>query len=246
MPLEQKPSAQLKQPETPVAPTVQGSPVMAPSPMQIEQVLESIAQYKNFGKALKRDKTMQEVGTQLAQIAELAEQAVVNEAGDWYDAHTVKRNMKEIKGYAGEFSKLAEEADVINQRMTALYDDMGRVLERYFEIPDELIDPAEVPGKSQDGISSQDGMSTVDGPQKLKEGPSGEKSTAPMHDAQPSATAGQLPDPKEHEKAAVDKLTLKAIKLVHDRLKQKNPEMAKRFASLPARKQIDVVWKIVE
>jgi hypothetical protein len=233
MPLDQKPTAQLKQPESPLTPTE--GPQAPISPMQIEQVLESIACYKQFGKALKRDRTMQEVGTHLAQIAELAEQAVVNEAGDWYDAHTVKRNMKEIKTYAGDFVKLALEADAINQRMTALYDDMGRVLERYFEIPDDLVDPddaVKTPGANQ--IPNLDGTGQVDGPEKLQEDP------------MPSPTRDQLPAVKERDKAAVDKLTVKAIKLVFERLKQKNPEMAKKFAALPPRKQIELAWKLVD
>jgi hypothetical protein len=230
MPLDnvKPPTAQLKQPESPLAQTP--APV---TPMQIEQVLESIAQYKQFGKALKRDKTLQEVGQHLAQIAELAEQAVVNEAGDWYDAHTVKRNMKEIKTYAGDFLKLAEEADMINQRMTALYDDMGRVLERYFEIPDDLIAPEDAQ-KSE--IPNQAGTDVVDGPQKLKE----------EDPKLPSPTKDQLPATDERDKAALDKLTVKAIKLVYTRLKQKNPEMAKKFVALPPKQQIKLVWKLVD
>jgi hypothetical protein len=237
MPLDQKPTAQLKQPESPLTPTE--GPQAPISPMQIEQVLESIACYKQFGKALKRDRTMQEVGTHLAQIAELAEQAVVNEAGDWYDAHTVKRNMKEIKTYAGDFVKLAQEADAINQRMTALYDDMGRVLERYFEIPNDLVEPGapeKTPGQNQ--IPNLDGTGTVDGPNKLEE----DDEENPM----PSPTRDQLPDPDAADKAKVDKLTVKCIQLVFQRLKQKNPEIAKKFAALPARKKIELAWKLVD
>lgn len=296
MPLDNiapKPTATLKQPEVPLTPPPEGNPANPVNAMQIEQVLEMIAQYNQFGKALKRDRTMQEVGGQLAQIAELAEQAVVNEAGDWYDAHTVKRNMKEIKGYAGDFLKLATEADAINQRMTALYDDMGRVLERYFEIPNDLIDPDDAV-KTPNQIPNQAGTGTVDGPQELEEGPDKRGTTYPFttkgghkgitgvnkngasrhftdsnqtgaskfasdttkhptnhkdlkkEGDMPSPTKDQLPAVEERDKAAVDKLTLKAIKLVHTRLKQKNPEQAQKFAALPARKKIELVWQLVK
>jgi hypothetical protein len=108
---------------------------------ETDNFLQRIAEYNKFGRILKRE-SLSEVGQQLAKIAEMAEVAVTNEAADWFDAHTLKRNMKEVKTYANDFLKLAQEADTINQRMTALYDDMGRILERYFEIPDDL-EPAE-------------------------------------------------------------------------------------------------------
>lgn len=118
------------------------SPAAAPSPvdaqrqkMEVEAMIDCVSKYGQYGQALKRATTMQEVGTQLAQIAELAEQAVMSEADDSYDQHTLKRNMQEMKKYSGAFVKLAQEADMINQRMTAYYDDMGRILERYFELP---------------------------------------------------------------------------------------------------------------
>jgi hypothetical protein len=230
MPIDVKPMAQIKQPEQPVAAE---TPMKAASPVQIEQVLESIAQYNQFGKALKRATTMQEVGTQLAQIAELAEQAVVSEGGDWFDQHTVSRNMKEIKQYAKEFSKLALEADQINQRMQAYYDDMGRVLERYFEIPD-LMEPDQVDAAPNAG---EEGGELQDPKMPLKE--TGKNAPDPaIYRATP------LPPPAESDR--VDQLTLKAIDLVQKRLSQKNPALATKFAQLTADKKAEMVWKLVQ
>jgi hypothetical protein len=95
-----------------------------------------IQNYNEYGKILHKSARMQELAEKLSQIAEFAESKLMDEAGDWYDGHTIKRNMKEMKGYAGDFVKLATEADTIHQRMTALYDDMGHVLQRYFEVQD--------------------------------------------------------------------------------------------------------------
>lgn len=230
MPIDVKPMAQIKQPEQPVAAE---TPMKAASPVQIEQVLESIAQYNQFGKALKRATTMQEVGTQLAQIAELAEQAVVSEGGDWFDQHTVSRNMKEIKQYAKEFSKLALEADQINQRMQAYYDDMGRVLERYFEIPD-LMEPDQVDAAPNAGAP-------VDG--ELQEPKKPLKETEKNAPDPKVYRATPLPPPAESDR--VDQLTLKAIDLVQKRLSQKNPALATKFAQLTADKKAEMVWKLI-
>ena len=50
---------------------------------------------------------------------------------------SVKRNLKEIKLLAKEFYKTASERQVYTQRMQGLYEDMGNILNRYFEIQGE-------------------------------------------------------------------------------------------------------------
>lgn len=98
---------------------------------------EIVGRYADYGKMLHREHTLSELGQQLSDIAEYAEQALTSQVNeDWFDKYTIQRNIKEMKGYAGEFSKLAKEADMSHKRMKALYDDMGRVLERYFEMYD--------------------------------------------------------------------------------------------------------------
>ena len=93
-----------------------------------------IANFSRLGEALKRSGTFMEVAKQIAGIAEMAEATVMQERGDWFDGHTIKRNMSELKKHAGSFVKLAQEMDMMQQRSTALYDDMGSVLSRYFEL----------------------------------------------------------------------------------------------------------------
>jgi hypothetical protein len=95
---------------------------------------EIVGRYNEYGRVLKREHSLSELAQQLSDIAEYAEYTLTNEQDDWFDAHTVRRNIKEMKAYAKEFAKIAQEADSYNARMSALYDDMGRVLERYFEI----------------------------------------------------------------------------------------------------------------
>ena len=50
--------------------------------------------------------------------------------------------MKELKGLTGQFKKTAVEANATNQRLSALYEDMGNILNRYYEI-DEALDPVD-------------------------------------------------------------------------------------------------------
>lgn len=106
-------------------------PVEAPHNLNFYDI---VGKYNEYGDMLHRDHSMQELAQQLSDIAEAAEMHLTSEANDWYDSHTISRNIKEMQGYAKEFAKLAQEADEYNVRMEALYEDMGRVLERYFEI----------------------------------------------------------------------------------------------------------------
>lgn len=104
-----------------------------------------ISTFANLGEALKRSGTFREVAEQISQISEMAEQTIMQEAGDWFDAQTIKRNMKELKSYSKDFGKIAEEMDAMQQRATALYDDMGNVLARYFEMANGGKEPEEAP-----------------------------------------------------------------------------------------------------
>ena len=89
-----------------------------------------IANFSRLGEALKRSGTLMEVAKQIAGIAEMAEATVMQERGDWFDGHTIKRNMSELKKHGGSVVKLAQEMDMMEQRCTALDDDMGSVLSR--------------------------------------------------------------------------------------------------------------------
>ena len=99
---------------------------------------EVVKQYESLRETISNVNKFKDIATQLSAIAEFAESTITNEmADDWYDGHTVQRNIKEMKKYVMEFNKIATEADGHNQRMAAYYEDMGRILERYFQVYDE-------------------------------------------------------------------------------------------------------------
>jgi hypothetical protein len=72
----------------------------------------------------------------LGAIADAAQEYTLREGDDWFDRVTIKRNMGELKKLQGAFEKEAKEASQQQQRLEALYEDMGNVLGRYFEIAD--------------------------------------------------------------------------------------------------------------
>ncbi len=159
-----------------VAGSTHGHAEAAINPVQV------ISNFARLGESLRDASNFRKIASEIAAIAEMAEGTVVQEAGDWFDGHTIKRNMSELKKHAGAFSKLAEELDNMHQRATALYDDMGNVLARYFEMgtgPD---------GQEFDGNAPP----TLDSD---PDSPVADKGTAPPAGIKPAASASPAAAP---------------------------------------------------
>ena len=88
------------------------------------EVIEAVRNYQTVGETLFKDNGIIEVAKQLVSIAESAQNHVLSETDDWFDAVSVKRNMKELKGLTSQFKKAALEANSVNERLNALYEDM--------------------------------------------------------------------------------------------------------------------------
>jgi hypothetical protein len=116
------------------------------------QVTEAVRNYARVGKQLRVNGNIMEAAKNLAEMADNAQNHVLSETSDWFDGVSVKRNMKELKGLTGQFKKTAVEANATNQRLSALYEDMGNILNRYYDI-DEALDPVgdEDPDVDNDG-----------------------------------------------------------------------------------------------
>ena len=114
------------------------------------EVIEAIKNYSRVGKQLYNNNGIIDAAKQLAQMAESAQNHVLSETDDWFDTVSVKRNMKELKGLTSHFKKTAVEANSVNQRLSALYEDMGNILNRYYDI-EEALDPV---GKEDDDVDN--------------------------------------------------------------------------------------------
>jgi hypothetical protein len=85
---------------------------------------------------MSRKSDIMQIAETLGGIADAAQEYTLREGGDWFDRVTIKRNMTELKKFQTAFEKEALEATAQQQRLEALYEDMGNVLGRYFEIAD--------------------------------------------------------------------------------------------------------------
>ena len=100
--------------------------------------LESVSNYSSFGKSIYREDNIMETAKKLSEIARIAGIHAVKETEDSFDKITVNRNMKELKSYSEQFIKVAQEANGLQQRVEGLFEDMGRVLGRYYEIKGDV------------------------------------------------------------------------------------------------------------
>ena len=120
-----------------------------------KQVKGALENYNKLGEALYQQQSLKETAKSLSQIAEMAATHTVQETADWFDKVTVTRNMKELTNHSKSFSKIAEEASSVQQRLAGLYEDMGSILNRYYDIPEgaEQVDKDE---ENKDSIEEGD------------------------------------------------------------------------------------------
>ena len=105
------------------------------------KVSEGVRNFGIVGKSLYNNSNIMEIAEQLSGIAEQAHHHILGEQDDWFDKISINKNMKHLKGSVMEFQKTAKEAHMLNQRLTGLYEDIGHVLNRYYEI-DEIREDA--------------------------------------------------------------------------------------------------------
>ena len=120
-----------------------------------DQVKEALQNYNRLGEALYQQQSLKETAKSLSQIAEMAASHTLQETEDWFDKVTVTRNMKELTNHSKSFSKIAEEASSVQQRLAVLYEDMGSILNRYYDIP-ESVDQVDKDEEKKDSIEEGD------------------------------------------------------------------------------------------
>ena len=99
-----------------------------------KQILSKIQEFGQLGKSIYKTGDLKETAKTLSDIANAAKVHTLRETEDWFDKVTVNRNMKELTNLSKHFGKLSEEASSVQQRLEALYEDMGIVLSRYYDL----------------------------------------------------------------------------------------------------------------
>ena len=88
--------------------------------------------YALLSKIIFDTKDLQHIGREVAGLTEKISETIISESdGDWFDKHTLKRNSMDIKKKGIEFQKSAAELKGTFERMQALYEEIGMLIERY-------------------------------------------------------------------------------------------------------------------
>ena len=118
--------------------------------VDVKGLTEELAAFGSLGETIFGKSNIKQVAEKLSWIANQAKSHTLQETESWFDKITVNRNMKELTGLSKQFSKISSEAKSLQQRMGALYEDMGNILGRYYEIGETHVyghdtDDAETP-----------------------------------------------------------------------------------------------------
>tara|TARA_Y100000034_G_scaffold68770_1_gene83030 strand:- start:146 stop:772 length:627 start_codon:yes stop_codon:yes gene_type:complete len=105
--------------------------------VNIKELVSSIQNYGSLGEHIYGKGSLKEIAETLSSIADGASQHTLSETDDMFDKVTISRNMKELTGLSKQFSKVAGEANSLQERMSGLYEDMGNILGRYYEIGED-------------------------------------------------------------------------------------------------------------
>ena len=106
--------------------------------VDVKGLTTEISSYNKLSEAIFGKSNITQIAEKLSWIANQAKSHTLQETEDWFDKITVNRNMKELTGLSGQFGKIANEAKSLQERMGALYEDMGNILGRYYEIGESV------------------------------------------------------------------------------------------------------------
>ena len=115
--------------------------------VNVKEFMSEVSNFNRFSKQIYREGNLRELAERLSKLAMTAKQHTIQETEDWFDKITVNRNMKELTGLSNQFKKVATEAQGLQERMGGLYEDMGHILGRYYEIHE--------PGHEEDDVASE-------------------------------------------------------------------------------------------
>ena len=126
----------------------------SPQKVNVKEFMGEVSNFNKFSKQIYREGNLRELAERLSKLAMTAKQHTLQETEDWFDKITVNRNMKDLSSLSNQFKKVATEAQGLQERMGGLYEDMGHILGRYYEIHE--------PGHEEDDVASE-GKSYRDG-----------------------------------------------------------------------------------
>jgi hypothetical protein len=127
---------------------------------QKRQFLDAMEGFNDISDYIYRDTTtLKSIVQSMALIGKITEN-LVNEntaEGGWWDAQTVKRDMKVVQDSIKLFDTTAKEISSLQHRLESIFVDIGQKLERYFNIksPQEHPEEGEIESSGNEDITAE-------------------------------------------------------------------------------------------
>jgi hypothetical protein len=106
--------------------------------------LEAVANFHKLGEMIYSSAKLSEVTETLKGIMERAEKVTMKESEHWFDNVTVSRHMKQMNEAMKVFEKTAGEMSGMQQRLESAYEDMGTVLNKYYNVNSAISEEEDV------------------------------------------------------------------------------------------------------
>lgn len=102
--------------------------------MSRDEFLEAVRSYGMHKESIFRSNDLKRTVAEIKKIVESAEQITLQESDGWFDKITVNRHMKQLKEAYKVLEKTCNELVTSQQRFESAYNDIGRVLENYYDV----------------------------------------------------------------------------------------------------------------
>jgi hypothetical protein len=98
-----------------------------------QQFLAQVRNFSQLGHAVYGRGNLQNLVGRVKDMVEKAEK-ITTENKDWFDQVTIKRHMKNLNASYQTFEATAKEMSILQQRLSAAYEDIAKDLSTYFKV----------------------------------------------------------------------------------------------------------------
>lgn len=103
------------------------------SKQEKQAFIEQVRRFSELGDSVYGKGDLEQLTTRVRDIINKADQ-IASESGDWFDGVTVKRHMKNLNDSYKVFEATAKEMNMLQQRLSAAYEDIAQGLSKYFDV----------------------------------------------------------------------------------------------------------------
>ncbi len=104
-------------------------------PINEEELINNISGFNTLGECLyKEDNEFSSSVKKISELAKKASRHIIESEQDWFSRVQLKKDAKVLENVARELDEVSTQMNELKQRSTALFEDCGHMLNRYYDI----------------------------------------------------------------------------------------------------------------